>query len=105
MSGSDALQAATLIALGILSLSLLVTAIRIVLGPGLPDRVLALDLITTIGIAFIGVIAIRTGFTLYLDIAIALTLLGFLSTVALARYILSRADTNEAEAAPDPVKQ
>jgi multicomponent Na+:H+ antiporter subunit F len=41
--------------------------------------------------AFVGAIAIRTGQMLYLDIAIALALLGFLATVALARYVLTRA--------------
>jgi multicomponent Na+:H+ antiporter subunit F len=37
-------------------------------------------------------VAILTGFHLYLDIAIALGLVGFLSTVALARYVLKRAE-------------
>ena len=41
-------------------------------------------------------VAILTGFYLYLDIAIALGLVGFLSTVALARYVLRRADAKEA---------
>jgi multicomponent Na+:H+ antiporter subunit F len=53
--------------------------------------VLALDLMTVVAMGFVGTIAIRTGRMLYLDIAIALALLGFLATVALARYILSRA--------------
>jgi len=51
---------------------------------------LALDLMTVVAMGFVGAIAIRTGLMLYLDIAIALALLGFLATVALARYILSR---------------
>ena len=41
-------------------------------------------------IVFVGTIAIRTGQFLYLDIAIALALLGFLATIAFARYVLSR---------------
>ncbi|RYE53072.1 MAG: cation:proton antiporter, partial [Hyphomicrobiales bacterium] len=61
-------------------------------GPTLPDRILALDLITTQAIGFIVLVAILTGFHLYLDIAIALGLVGFLSTVALARYVLKRAE-------------
>jgi multicomponent Na+:H+ antiporter subunit F len=43
-----------------------------------------------IAIGFIAVIAIRTSFNLYVDIAIALALVGFLATVAFARFILSR---------------
>jgi multicomponent Na+:H+ antiporter subunit F len=44
---------------------------------------------------FVGALAIRTGLTLYIDIAIALALLGFLATVAFARYIISRRDQEE----------
>ena len=47
---------------------------------------------------FIGAIALRTGLWLYLDIAIALALLGFLATVALARYILLRGTKDEPDA-------
>lgn len=90
MSGSDFLGWATSITLVVLSIAFVLTALRVVIGPGLADRVLALDMLVSIGIGFIAVIAIKTGFTLYLDIAIALSLVGFLSTVAFARYILFR---------------
>ena len=86
---------AELIALGLLSLSFLVTVFRFVVGPTLPDRVLALALLVTVAIGFLAVIGIRTGFTLYLDIAIALGLVGFLATVAFARFILSRGPAGE----------
>jgi multicomponent Na+:H+ antiporter subunit F len=56
----------------------------------LPDRVLALDMLTTIAVGYVGVLAIKTGFTLYIDIAIAVALTGFLATLAFARYLLSR---------------
>lgn len=90
MTAALALDWATLIALILLGLALLVSLVRIVIGPTLPDRVLALDLMTVVAMGFVGAIAIRTGLTLYLDIAIALALLGFLATLAFARYILSR---------------
>ena len=51
---------------------------------------LALDMLVATAIGFIAVIGIRTGFTLYLDIAIALGLVGFLATVAFARFVMSR---------------
>ena len=91
MTPADALNLTTLIALVLLGLALLISVVRIIIGPTLGDRVLALDLMTVIAMGFVGTIAIRTGLLLYLDIAIALALLGFLATVALARYILSRA--------------
>lgn len=90
MSASAFVDLSSMIALVLLSISLLVSIVRIVIGPTLPDRVLALDLMTVVAMGFIGAIAVRTGLMLYLDIAIALALLGFLATVALARYILRR---------------
>ena len=91
MTPVDALSLATLVALILLSLALLLSVVRIIIGPTLGDRVLALDLLTVVAMGFVATIAIRTGLMLYLDIAIALALLGFLATIALARYILSRA--------------
>lgn len=91
MTSADVLSWVTLIALVMLGLALLISVIRIIIGPTLADRVLALDLMTVIAMGFVATIAIRTGLMLYLDIAIALALLGFLATIALARYIMSRA--------------
>ena len=90
MTGAEILHHATTVALALLCLAMCLSVARIVIGPTLSDRILALDLLTTIGIGVVGVIAIRTGIALYLDIAIALGLVGFLSTVALVRYLLSR---------------
>ena len=98
MNSAEVLQWTSLIALVLLGLALLISVVRIVIGPTLGDRVLALDLMTVIAVGFVGTIAIRTGLLLYLDIAIALALLGFLATVAFARYILSRAPTTPGDA-------
>lgn len=88
---STLVSAATVFALVILSVSFLLTVYRVIKGPTLPDRIIALDMLVGIVIGFIAVIAIKTGFTLYIDIAIALGLVGFLATVAFARFVLSRA--------------
>lgn len=90
MSAGEIMQISSSIALVLLGLALLISVIRIVIGPTLADRVLALDLLTIVAMGFIGAVAIRTGLMLYLDIAIAIALLGFLATIALARYILSK---------------
>lgn len=81
---------ASMLALAMTALALLLSLTRIVVGPTLADRVLALDLLTIVVMGFVGIIAVRTGLTLYLEIAIAIALMGFLATVALARYILQR---------------
>lgn len=90
MTAAELLPIATMIALLLLGLAMLIAVIRVIVGPTLADRVLALDLLTVVAMGFVGAIAIRTGLTLYLDIAISLALLGFLATIAFARYILSR---------------
>jgi multicomponent Na+:H+ antiporter subunit F len=78
------------IGLVVLGIAFLMTVYRVIKGPTLPDRIVALDMLVGIAIGFIGLIAIRTGFTLYIDIAISLGLVGFLATVAFARFILTR---------------
>lgn len=95
MSGALALQWASQAALGLLLVGMLLAVIRLIRGPNLGDRILALDLITVLATGFIVGVAVLTGFSLYVDIAIALALVGFLSTVALARYLMSRAARRE----------
>lgn len=83
-------DASILIAFTLLSASLILCIIRVVRGPTLPDRVLGLDMLVGVAIGLIAVLGIKTGFSLYVDIAIALGLVGFLATVAFARFILHR---------------
>ena len=78
------------IALALLSASFLLTALRVIMGPTLPDRILGLDMLVAVAIGFIAVVGIQTGYSLYVDIAIALGLVGFLATVAFARFVLAR---------------
>jgi multicomponent Na+:H+ antiporter subunit F len=103
------ISVATSIALLVLAVAFFLAVWRVVKGPTLPDRVVALDMLVGIVIGFIALIAIRTGFTLYIDIAISLGLVGFLATVAFARFILSGAGRQAAASAsatrtalPDP---
>lgn len=59
---------------------------RIARGPSLSDRVVALDMMTVTIVAFCGLYAILTGYGAFLDVAIVVGLVGFLATVALARF-------------------
>ncbi|WP_439618416.1 cation:proton antiporter [Shinella sp.] len=90
MGAQTVISVASTIALFLMCAGFFLTAWRIIKGPTLPDRIVALDMLVAIAIGFIAVIAIRTGFNLYIDIAIALGLVGFLATVAFARFILSQ---------------
>ena len=97
--GERVLAVAVDVTLVALSAAFLIVVWRVVRGPTLPDRVLGLDALVSIAIGFIATIGIRTGFALYVDIAIALGLVGFLATVALARFIHMRGMTEEDVAA------
>jgi multicomponent Na+:H+ antiporter subunit F len=81
------IQTVSLVALSILSLALVLASYRLLRGPSLPDRVIALDLIAMVVVSIIGVYCIFTGVWYFLDIALVLALLAFLGTVAFARYL------------------
>lgn len=105
MSGAAFLDWALVVALGVLSVAFLLTVWRILRGPDMADRVLGLDMLVSIGIGFIVVIAIKTKYYLYLDVAISLGLVGFLATVAFARYIMQSAERFEPTEAKDEAEQ
>jgi multicomponent Na+:H+ antiporter subunit F len=63
---------------------------RLLLGPSLPDRIVALDMMTVLIVSFCGLYAIRAEDEAFVDVAIVLALVGFLATVALARFVERR---------------
>jgi multicomponent Na+:H+ antiporter subunit F len=63
---------------------------RLILGPTLPDRIVALDMMTVLIVSFCGLYAILSEDTAFIDVAIVLALVGFLATVALARFVERR---------------
>lgn len=78
--------------LPILTISVLLVFIRLFKGPTVVDRVIALDLIITIGIGIITVYSIRQGQEVLLDVAIILALIAFLGTIAFSYYIEKQKD-------------
>lgn len=80
-------QHAALIALGILTLAAGVALWRLLRGPTLPDRVIALDLIASIVIGMIAAYTVLTGQRVMLDAAVIIALISVLGTVAMARYL------------------
>jgi multicomponent Na+:H+ antiporter subunit F len=81
------LEMLTPFALTILGLALLVAVARLVKGPTLPDRVVAMDLIGVLVVGVIVVLAGSTGVRATLDAAIVVALVGFVATVAYATYV------------------
>jgi multicomponent Na+:H+ antiporter subunit F len=81
---------AVAISASFLAAGMLLALIRLGRGPSLPDRIVALEHMSILAIAVIAVWVIATGETPPLDLAIVIALIGFLATVALARYLESR---------------
>jgi multicomponent Na+:H+ antiporter subunit F len=79
------------ITLYLLLLSIGIALLRLVRGPTLPDRIVALDLVTLVCVAVIALFSIRLARPVFLDAAIALALVAFLGTVAYARFLERRA--------------
>jgi multicomponent Na+:H+ antiporter subunit F len=80
----DIVARITLVTLGI---ALVISFVRIVKGPTLPDRIVAMDLLNVLVVGLIVVLAGWTGVRATLDAAIVIALIGFLSTVGYARYV------------------
>ncbi len=74
-------------AFALMGVSLVLVFIRVVKGPGLPDRVVALDMVSYLAVGVIALWTLATGSSVYLDAALILALVGFLATVVFARYI------------------
>jgi len=78
------------IVLGLLALAALLGFVRLLRGPSLPDRVVAFDLLATVGVGISAVYSMAHNQPVFLDVAVVLALISFVGTVAFARYIEQR---------------
>jgi multisubunit Na+/H+ antiporter MnhF subunit len=81
------LDIVTQIALMTLGIALLIAVARLVKGPTLPDRVVAMDLVGVLVVGLIIVLAAWTDVRATLDAAVVIALIGFVGTVAYANYV------------------
>ena len=82
------IAAALLFAFGCFGIALLLAFWRVVRGPEIADRVLALDTLFVNAIALIVLYGMAGGTQLYFEAAMIIAMLGFISTVAYCRYML-----------------
>lgn len=76
--------------------ALLAAAWRLWVGPNLADRVVALDMVSMVMVVFLVLFKLVSGANAYVYVAIALSLIAFLATVAFANYIdRSREDPDD----------
>lgn len=78
------------IAFAMLLPALALTFVRLLRGPSLPDRVLALEVVSMVSVASILVYAIDRDQEVFLDVAIVLALISFLGAIAFAQYLERR---------------
>ncbi|PJI92364.1 multisubunit potassium/proton antiporter PhaF subunit [Yoonia maricola] len=71
-----------------LALGQVMSMVRLVLGPTSGDRVLALDTMVINALGLVIVLGIHQGVQIYFEVALLIAMLGFVSTVAMARFIL-----------------
>lgn len=81
-------------AIGGFALALLLNAWRLLRGPALPDRILALDTLYINTLALLVLLGIYLGTDLYFEAALVIAMLGFIGTVVLSKYLL-RGDITE----------
>ncbi len=79
-----------LLLLAALGLAALLAMVRLLLGPSLPDRVVALDLLAAIGVAVAALAALVHDQPAFLDVALGVALISFVGTVAFARFLEAR---------------
>lgn len=98
MTPQEFFELSIYISFGLSIIALFFTIIRLILGTTLADRILCLDMLVTLGIGFIAIFTLHSGFYAYLDMAIALGLVGFLATIAFARLLMQRGETHDTPA-------
>ena len=74
--------------IGGFALALLLNAWRLLLGPGVADRILALDTLYINALALLVLLGIQLQSELYFEAALMIAMLGFAGTVALSKYLL-----------------
>ena len=82
------LSIAVTLAFGLVAAALAISLWRLLIGPDLPDRILALDTLYVNAIAFLVLFGIHLGSPLYFEAALLIAMMGFVGTVALCKYLL-----------------
>lgn len=81
------LSVAITVGLVIASAVTLLAGYRVIRGPTTPDRVVGLDAVATNVVAIAALFALRTDSGFFIDVSLVLAIIGFISTIAVARYI------------------
>lgn len=81
---------AVIAAMHVVGLAMLLALVRLLRGPSLPDRILALDTLFVAAIAQLVLFGMHLGTAVYFEAALVIAMLGFVGTVVLSKYVLRR---------------
>lgn len=87
-AATDVMNFAMLVAFVTLALGQALSMVRLILGPTTGDRILALDTMVINALGLVILLGIHQGVQIYFEVSLLIAMLGFVSTVALARFIL-----------------
>ena len=82
--------AAVVASMYLVGLAMLFALVRLLRGPTVPDRVLALDTLFVAAIAELVLLGMHLGTAVYFEAALIIAMLGFVSTVVLSKYVMRR---------------
>ncbi|PWB65186.1 MAG: K+/H+ antiporter subunit F [Bradyrhizobiaceae bacterium] len=82
------IEIASVFALAAVAAAILLNLYRLLVGPDVTDRVLALDTMVINAIGLVVLLGILLGTGMYFEVALLFAMVGFLSTVALCKYLL-----------------
>ena len=82
------LETALGVAVILVSIASVLSLIRLLIGPSVPDRILALDTLYVNTIALVILFGLRQGSMLYFEAALLIAVMGFIGTIALGKYLL-----------------
>jgi len=85
---TELMDIALIVAFATLALGQILSMVRLVIGPTTGDRILALDTMVINALGLVVLLGIYQGVQIYFEVSLLIAMLGFVSTVALARFIL-----------------
>ena len=88
MTATEILNIALIITFIVLALGQILAMVRVVVGPTSADRILALDTMVINALGLVVVLGIYQGTQIYFEVSLLIAMLGFVSTVALTRFLL-----------------
>ncbi|WP_299282981.1 K+/H+ antiporter subunit F [uncultured Tateyamaria sp.] len=87
-AATDFMNTALIITFVVIVLAQVLSMVRLVMGPTAGDRILALDTMVINALGLVVLLGIYQGVQIYFEVSLLIAMLGFVSTVALARFIL-----------------